>query len=354
MGELDDDSYIKCHECGKLIAPWETYDSKYCKKCSEIIKDAKLNSLHRCVGCNNFFHPSELHNNYCTDCSKKLRKCKECGKKCIPDKFSLCPNCHDNLVKVCNICKKEYITRKKSQFLCTSCNKKKRVLNHNDKTSIKTLTSNKDIVIEKNDRTIELLIKGLHDENNRIIAEENLVKMGISAINQIIELFNSKNNKVRKSAIKILVLIGEDSIDPLAIALKNDDYSIRKNAAKTLGKIGNTRAVKYLIKSLDDTDSFVRSSSTKALGKIGDEQAVEPLIISLEDSNLNVRTASAKSLGLIGDDKAVDPLIEALDDGNPELRIASAQALGEIGDERALDSLSVYIDNHDSNVAIYC
>ena len=71
MGELDDNSFIKCHECGVLLSPWETFEGKYCKDCGEIVKEAKSHSLIKCKGCNSFFHPSELKDRYCSDCFKK-------------------------------------------------------------------------------------------------------------------------------------------------------------------------------------------------------------------------------------------------------------------------------------------
>ena len=348
MGELDDDSFIKCDECGTLLAPWETFDSKYCKKCSEIFKEAKKNSLHRCIGCNNFFHSSELHNNYCISCLKKLKICKKCGDKCIPDKFSLCTNCHDDFVEVCKICKKEFIKHKKSDVICPSCDKKKKSIHYNE--SSKTNSDSKKSG-ENNDRTIELLIKALSDEESRPLAEKNLAKMGYNSINSVIDLFNSKNKTIRKSAIKILVLMDEISIDSLIIALKDIEYQIRKNSAKTLGKIGNIRAVDPLIESLSDSDSYVRSNSAKALGRIGDNSAVDNLIDSLEDSNLYVRISSVDALGSIADSKATEALIETLNDGNHDLRIASIQALGEIGDENALTNLSMYITDHNSVIA---
>ena len=348
MGELEDDSFIKCHECGTLLAPWETFDSKYCKKCSEILKEAKINSLHKCIGCNNFFHSSELHNNYCVDCTKKLKICKKCGVKCIPDKFSLCPNCHDDFVEVCNICKKEFIKHKQSDMVCPSCDKKKRGIFNSKSSKTKLVSKN---CVENNDRTIELLIKALSDENSRSLAEKNLAQMGDYSVNSIIELFNSENKTIRKSAVKILVLMDDISIDPLINSLNDIDYRIRKNSAKTLGKIGNIRAVEPLIESLSDNDSYVRSNSAKALGRIGDNRAVDELIESLEDSNLYVRIASADALGLIANAKAIEPLIETLNDGNHELRIASIQALGEVGDENAVINLSMYINDHNSIIA---
>jgi len=58
------------------------------------------------------------------------------------------------------------------------------------------------------------------------------------------------------------------------------------NAAKSLGRIGDTRAIEpltYLV--LKDDDSDVRRYAANALGEIGDSRAVDPLIVALNDSD---------------------------------------------------------------------
>ena len=64
--------------------------------------------------------------------------------------------------------------------------------------------------------------------------------------------------------------------------LKDDNSSVRRDAAAALGKIG-TPAVEPLIAALKDNDSGVRRYAAAALGKIKDARAVEPLIDALRD-----------------------------------------------------------------------
>lgn len=358
IGELDDNTFIKCHECGKLIAPWETFDSKYCEECAEIIKNAKKHSLHKCVGCEEFFPLSELYKSkYCPKCSKKLRRCRSCREEFIPeDKFVLCPTCHDELVKECIICKKEFIPKGKSHSLCPSCQRKE---NRNQISHKIVKKANvKDTEVVNNDRTVELLIKALQDVNTRSYAVENLIKIGKNSVKPIIESFNSEHievngkdrEEIRNSLIDVLIGISENSVDPLIKSLEDIDFLVRKNSAKALGKIGDERAVEPLINTLDDHDSFVRRSSAKALGLIGNIMAVEPLIESLGDANSYVRVASAKALGLIGDGRAVEPLIESLNDDMDAVRSVSARALGSIGTETSVPFLYDLLNDENHNV----
>ena len=90
-----------------------------------------------------------------------------------------------------------------------------------------------------------------------------------------------------------------------------DDENVRFEAAVALGEICNTSCVGPLIKALDDTPR-VREVAVRSLGKIGDPKAVSILIDLINDENWEIRSAAAKSLGEIGDPQATAPLIEAL------------------------------------------
>ena len=87
---------------------------------------------------------------------------------------------------------------------------------------------------------------------------------------------------------------------------------MRKDAAQSLGEIGDPRAVQPLIVALKER--FVGTVSATALGKIGDPRAVAPLISVLEDKDPEFRVAAAQALGRIRDPRVVDPLIYALQD----------------------------------------
>lgn len=60
---------------------------------------------------------------------------------------------------------------------------------------------------------------------------------------------------------------------------------MRERATKALG---DTRAVKPLIKKLDDEKEFIQIDAAEALGKIADPRAVEPLIKKLDSVSASV------------------------------------------------------------------
>ena len=117
---------------------------------------------------------------------------------------------------------------------------------------------------------------------------------------------------------------------------------LRLHSAEALGYIGDARAVKPLIKALEDENEYVRAHAAWALGEIGDARAVGSLVELLEDDARllpgedSVQSHAARTLGLIGDARAVEPLIKALgpeplDDQNGFFRFQCSTALIEFG-----------------------
>lgn len=148
-------------------------------------------------------------------------------------------------------------------------------------------------------------------------------------------------------------------VEGLVKALEHDNYLIRKEAARSLKKVGDERAVESLIKSLKYENwqseftllTSVREFSAEALGIIGDERAVQPLIQAMnEDVDEEVRWKSAWALGQIRDDSAIDALIEAMNSDSWRVRENAAKSLGNIGDKKALQPLINALDDKEWRV----
>ncbi|MBD2470587.1 HEAT repeat domain-containing protein [Nostoc sp. FACHB-145] len=114
----------------------------------------------------------------------------------------------------------------------------------------------------------------------------------------------------------------------LAIAnLQSPDLSLRYYAAWWLGKfrVKKADAVDALIAALqDEADRTelggypLRRNAARALGKLGDTRAVPSLIECLECSDFYVREAAAQSLEMLRDHSAASALIKMLDGGVAE------------------------------------
>ena len=83
-----------------------------------------------------------------------------------------------------------------------------------------------------------------------------------------------------EKAINALVEALEDRQD----RSPDGGYPLRRNAAKALGKLGDTRVVPALIECLDCEDYYVRESAAQALEMLGDRQAIPPLLELIKDA----------------------------------------------------------------------
>ena len=66
----------------------------------------------------------------------------------------------------------------------------------------------------------------------------------------------------------------EKGFDQLVMELTSPCADERMDAAWALGELKDTRAVKYLVKSLEDPDECVRYYAVKALGNLGDNSSI--------------------------------------------------------------------------------
>ena len=137
-------------------------------------------------------------------------------------------------------------------------------------------------------------------------------------------------------AAKALGRIGGPALAPLIVALMDQREAVRQAAAGALGQIGDSRAVAPLIVALKDPRSYWAAAN--ALGRIG-TPAIEPLSIALKDQDVNVRQAAAAALGQMGDARVIGPLISALGDQNPGGREAAAKALGQMREPLVINPL---------------
>jgi HEAT repeat protein len=183
------------------------------------------------------------------------------------------------------------------------------------------------------------------DEDVRSKAAYALGEIGDpKGVNSLINALSDRSWAVRKQSANSLGNIGgKEATDPLIDALEDRDWHVRKYAAVALGKLKDERAIPTLLESLNDEDSDVRWKAESGLVKIG-EKAVEPLIELISTKDWQLRARAVEVLGKIGDDRAIKPLIKIITPGkywdqHRQVRGKTAEALGKIGDHEALNAL---------------
>lgn len=96
--------------------------------------------------------------------------------------------------------------------------------------------------------------------------------------------------------------ITEKDMNELINSLKDSDYDVRNSIGDILVKTGKP-AVPYLIKALNHQNSDIQVESAKILGRLADKNAIEPLILALKNENVLLRRESAISIKKILEDK---------------------------------------------------
>ncbi len=210
----------------------------------------------------------------------------------------------------------------------------------------------------------------LIDPTQEVVLEEEKVK---DEIDIQIDLLKDPDWVVRREAAITLGEMGDERcVEPLAAALRDGDWQVREVAIEGIGQIGSP-AVDVLLKLLRDWD--VRKSAIMALGKIRDERVLDPLmqqlrndefmedatdalvnlgepalpglIKALKDKEELVRKQAVIALGRIKSAEAIDPLIEMLQNKDWFTRLMAAAALEAIGDERGREAIKPLLKDSD-------
>jgi HEAT repeat protein len=200
------------------------------------------------------------------------------------------------------------------------------------------------------------------EQSEPVALEEEKVK---DEIEIQIDLLKDPDWVVRREAAITLGEMGDERcVEPLCNALRDGDWQVREVAVDALGQIGSP-AVETLLKLLRDWD--VRKYAINALGKIRDERVLDPLMLqlrndefkddatnalvelgepaltrlvaALKDKDELVRKQSVLALGRIKHTDAIDPLIEMLADKDWFTRLTAAAALEAIGDDRGRNAI---------------
>lgn len=153
--------------------------------------------------------------------------------------------------------------------------------------------------------------------------------------------------QVRDAAVEALAMIGSPAVELVIRYMR--DFDARKSAIKTLGKINDERVLAPLLSMLRN-DEF-KDDATWALAELG-QPAIEKLLECLEDKDEVVRKQATLALGEIKDPASVEPLIERLKDSDWFIRLSAASALEKIGDPRGREAVKPLLKDPDMVVRL--
>lgn len=144
--------------------------------------------------------------------------------------------------------------------------------------------------------------------------------------------------------------MSEDRFAALMKELVDETAYVRSCAARSLGNLGDLRAVEPLISALSDRDFWVVGSAAEALGKLGDLRAVAPL------------TRTLKTFPKVNKPRLkIEIIFDALAPGRLFYHEARSRllkkviaALGTLGDKSCAPGLRLFLNYADKDVRRYC
>jgi len=184
-------------------------------------------------------------------------------------------------------------------------------------------------------------------------AVAGLGKNGVDALNAAIK---HDRPSIRQGAAIALRGMGKKAVPALATALHDRDPKVRQAAAESLASMKcepesvsdkaiclfireewqellklKKGAVPVLIDGLGSPDFRIRRESARTLGKIRDPQSVPELMKATNDPVADVRMGAVEALGELRDERARSKVQEMLSDAYPQVRLEAAWALDRYG-----------------------
>ncbi len=154
--------------------------------------------------------------------------------------------------------------------------------------------------------------------------------------NDAINNLSDDDVKVRKEAIESLVgITDEEAIEPLIKATTDESAQVRFKAAEILGNMGEV-AVDKLIEEFENAQGKDKRFLAFALKETGDEKVIPYFVEATQDEDFGVRKVAARSLGELQAEEELDAIEKCLEDEDWGVRLAAIQALGDIATDDSI------------------
>ena len=137
------------------------------------------------------------------------------------------------------------------------------------------------------------------------------------AVKPLIQLLKDDWPDVRERAANALGwLKNKNAVKPLREVMKDKmnerEHLVKLWASFALANIGEEDSIEFLIQFTDNDDYEIRREAARALGQIENDKVVEPLISLLQDENKEVRKIAANFLDKMEHPKGIDHLIRTI------------------------------------------
>ena len=138
--------------------------------------------------------------------------------------------------------------------------------------------------------------------------------------------------------------LGLVAVEPLIEALQDKEGTVRRYAAGLLGRIGDPRAIEPLGMALYDLHHDVGKAAAEALTKFG-ASSFDILVEALSHPEMWIRIHAIQALTKIKDPRVASLLLEMLNDPEREVKRHVIEAMGDLKDGSVLSALQSIVAN---------
>ncbi|MHB8881695.1 MAG: HEAT repeat domain-containing protein [Thermodesulfovibrionales bacterium] len=173
------------------------------------------------------------------------------------------------------------------------------------------------ILFAGSDTIISLLgeVLDLGQETDEKILDDFITYLDKNSIVPFMKILGElKSIHARKFVIDALISIGNKDITILAKGLSDSRWYVVRNIIYILRKIGDKKAVDYLLKTVKHGDVRVKKEVIRTLGELGGAGVLQALRECLDDPDVQVRAASLKALVNIGSEAAKRIILNKVSD----------------------------------------
>src|ERR1043165_6083207 len=128
---------------------------------------------------------------------------------------------------------------------------------------------------------LEILLANKHESYD---AAKAIRKFGKKAIPEIAKAFESSNNQ--QLMMLLIEMKYQGAFDLILKLLRSEELTTRLTAIRELGKLGNKKAIPYLLDQLDNANPMIQSEAVRALGILDAVETIPTLLDLLTDHEL--------------------------------------------------------------------
>ncbi|NJO19296.1 MAG: hypothetical protein HC838_03385 [Spirulinaceae cyanobacterium RM2_2_10] len=154
---------------------------------------------------------------------------------------------------------------------------------------------------------------------------------------KLLDFFNHPVSRVRKKIIKSLIKRKTQSVDRLKNLAAHKNWDIAWRASYVLGSLGYNQVLPLMLDAIENhKQDNIRFHAARILGIVLDKAAIPKLIKSLEDPDHLVRSEAACSLSKFDEPRAIDQLCVSINSGFWDVRRNSIRGLARLDYEEPL------------------